>query len=989
VLLVALGATASAQVRTALLYGKVSDTSGGVLPGVTVTVSSPQLIKGSVVATTDATGEWRAVALPPGTYKVSAELGGFAPAKRDGVTLVAGDQIGVNLVLGVSTVQESVTVTGLTTAVDVRSSKIAQTMGAELIASLPIARTYADVINSMPGITDGGRYTYALTQTVLGSAAINNDYLVDGQSVKHPSGYAATEFSIEAMEQVQLTTGGMSPEFGSASGGVFQFITKSGSNQFRGTAYGYLLNHALGEASNLTPALQAIGARPTAVLRDQNFGGNLGGPIVRNRLWFFGDFAQSQNVQTQAGFPNGNVEEHKRLAFVKGTWQVTNANRLSVLFNDQRRWQLPSNAAATYSLDPTAWRKQFWLPKTYNAEWQSVIRNNMMFAAQVGKLAVIEDNTFPFGSWDPSKVNGYTDTGSGFTYGTWDVPRGPFPHRDHWDMKGSFSYFAAKFLGGSHDLKVGTQFQQGLEERWMVIPNNEQLFLSSAKTCLSLSCGVPSVVRLYNLPADNKWAWRFQAEYIQDQWSLPQHLTVNMGLRFEHSNGWLPAQSGGADLQPTGFNPDLDGHSLPTFPTYAWFPTHDWPRVDNVINWNTWAPRLGVSWDPRGTGRFVLKATYGRYYNLIDGVGDGNPNGLNYAQYNWYDCRNAAGIPVSCQGLPAAQVNGDKLLTPNELGPLVSSSILSPTDAASLVTHDPNLKQPYNNDTSFGFDYAVGRGFSVSVTGILKRDHDLVGIVDPNHPWDTSFDPVQVTNPVTGVPMTIYLKKPDFASKPVLSVDTNLPQATRRYRGMEVVIKKRADNWQLMASYLYGHSVGTYGTHFNDSKNLSAQSPNNFINLYGPLSLDSPQQIKLSGSYRAPWGINLGVAYLGMTGYPTATLIGYSSIAGASFYQFRRGVDYPTKNASGQTYPDVNLVVAIEPRGTHREDFQSLLNLRAEKVFMFAGGRSLSFILDIMNTTNSSAKTQIQSERVDQTNYLSPDAIELPRRIRFGLRLQF
>jgi hypothetical protein len=987
-----------AQLQTVTLYGKVSDSSGAVLPGVTVTLSSAQLVRGIETRVTDNAGEWRVPGLPPGTYTVAAELAGFTTAKREGIAINPGAQLRIDLVLGISTLQETVTVTGESAVVDVRNSSLQHTIDEDLISALPIQRTYSDLVTTMPGVTEGGKYTYALTQTVLGSSARDNEYMLDGQSTKISVGYSASEFSIEAMDQVQATTSGISAEFGQASGGVFSFVSKSGGDNFRGTAYYYLIDEAI-QANNVTPELQRQGVKTgNEVIRDWNWGANLGGPIVRKRLWFFTDFNKMAYEQTQAGWPteelraqlgsDANIHEQRRLIFLKGTWQVSPNNTFASTYNRQRRHMLPSNPGADYRVDPRAWRKQYWLPQTFSERWTSVLGKTTVLEVQGGYIKVIEDNTFPFGSFDPSEVNGYQDSGSGVNYGTWDRQRGRDDARDHWDIRGSLSYFKEKFAGGSHELKTGVHRQYNWNTTWNVIPNNFQQLLRSPSTCLSLTCAVPFEIVLFNGPNASESYSTVWAGYIQDQWSLPrQRLTLNIGVRYEHADSGNPERRNG-NVTPSGFDPDLDGNHV-TFPTIEWFPSHVWPAREHVLVQSSIAPRFGVSWDPAGNSRFVLKGMYGRYYDKPPTAPGG---GVNFsARYQWLDCRSATGAFISCQGLPANQVNGDKRFVNGEQGTLVTSNVITPEQLTSTPA-DPNLDYPYMDSLNVGFESAFSPTLSVSVSGIYKQSGGFTGNIDPLRPFDTAYDSVQVTNPVTNAPMTIFLEKPEFFSLVRQNFLTNLPQNERVYKGLEFVVRKRWDGrWQLVGSYLYGRAEGTLGQHYNDSAGRNLTNPNNLINDYGPLSLDSPHTIKLNGSYLAPWGIGLAVSYLGTSGVPTNSIAAElgNFYAGSSYFQFLRGVHYPATNAQGITYRETSITLPVEPRGTNRVDFRNILNLRVEKTFNLRSERRLGIMLDVLNTLNSSAVTHIQSSRREFVNFLLPEAIESPRRARVGLRFAF
>lgn len=989
-----LGSEAAAQGRTVTLYGKVMDASGAVLPGATITASSPQLIRGEETTVADGNGQWRIANLPPGTYTVKAELPGFSTIIRERLVAVAGAQISADFSLTISALQETLTVRGASEVVDVRSTRQVHTVDTKLIEDVPLTgRTYADVINSLPGITDGSKYTYSLTQTVHGSGVRDNDYIIDGQSTKHPSGYSGTEFSIEAIEQVQVTTGGISAEFGQASGGVFTFVTKSGGDRYAGTLYSYMIDKAL-QGDNVTSELESQGIdRGNAVVRDLNYGLNLGGPIVRERLWFFADYNRAESKESIAGFPLADVEDWKRLIFTKGTWQLSENNRFSGSFNHQRRWMMPSNPGADYRLDPKAWRKQYWLPKVYSFQWTSVLGSKTLWEAQGGMLKVVEDNTFPLGSFDPALVNGYQDTGSGVRYGTWDRARGRFDGRDHWDLKTNLSYFAGQFLGGSHEIKTGFHREKGWAQRWNVIPNNLLMRLRSAPTCLSLDCAVPLDVLLHAGPADTQSDYLMYSAYVQDQWTLNNGLTLNLGLRFERTDGWTPEQRRGADLVPRGFDPDLDGNRN-AFPTIAWFPSHAWPERRGLINWNSFAPRLGASWDPTGSARFVVKASYGRWHSKVgQEVGTGNPNGLSSNRYTWLDCRDAAGQPISCQGLPPDQVNGDLRFQPEERGQLLARGVQSPEEFGNRVTHDPNLKQPYVDTVNFGFEVGLGVDLSFAVQGIYKKQGNVLGSLDPSRrPFDDFYDTVQAVNPVSGQPMTISLQKPHLASRATQTFLSNPPEARADYRGLEFVLRKRfSSRWQFLGSYLLGKAEGNIGTHFNDGIGRSVTNPNDLINDFGPLSLDSTHQIKLNGSYHAPYGVVLGMSYLGMTGYPIRSFVSEigGTFGGATYFQFIRGVHYPRTDANGVQYVESSVTLPVEPRGTHRVDFRNILNLRAEKTFRVGTDRRLGVVVDVLNVFNSSAVTHVQAQRVEFVNFRLPELIESPVRARIGVRFLF
>jgi hypothetical protein len=344
---------------------------------------------------------------------------------------------------------------------------------------------------------------------------------------------------------------------------------------------------------------------------------------------------------------------------------------------------------------------------------------------------------------------------------------------------------------------------------------------------------------------------------------------------------------------------------------------------------------------------------------------------------------------MSCEGLSPAQVNGDLLFKDGEQGRLISNNVITPEQFEGTVTHDPNLSQPYVDSVNVGYEIGVGPDFSFGITGIYKKSGNLYARIDPSRPFPDAYDQVTVINPVDNQPLNIFIEKAEFGPVPTASRLGNDDRAERTYKGVEFTVRRRfRDGWQFYGSYTLGESNGTLGTHFNDSFALDVRDPNALINAEGPLSLDSRHLIKLNFSWVAPYEITIGAAYRGQSGVPANGLIG-SRMPGATFFQFQRGVHYPEFDSSGVRYRLSRADVSVEPRGTHRVDFQSIFNVRVEKFFVLKENTRLGVVFDVLNLLNSSAVTHVQTQRFGLTNFLDPEAIVAPRRARFGFRFQF
>ena len=311
------------QELTGTIYGEVTDDQGLAIPGATVTLTSPSHIQ-TESRVTGARGDYRVPLLSPGTYTVTVELAGFQTVTFEGVVVNAGNDIGLDATLSPSGVEEMVTVIGEAPLVDVRSNQAMRTLDVDLIENIPLGRTYSDLLVSMPGVLDS-EYSFTPTQTVHGSSPRDNLFNIDGAGMNDTTvGYISTEIPIDMIEEVQVTTGGISAEFGMSLGGVFNFVTKSGGNEFSGTVNGYYQGEQT-EASNLTAELEEALPAATSNLKNQEYGGTFGGPIMRDRAWFFGNLRRLEVEQQEPFLPNQAFETNQTHSFLKLTTQLSGA----------------------------------------------------------------------------------------------------------------------------------------------------------------------------------------------------------------------------------------------------------------------------------------------------------------------------------------------------------------------------------------------------------------------------------------------------------------------------------------------------------------------------------------------------------------------------------------------------------------------------------------------------------------------------------------
>src|SRR4029079_6316592 len=350
VLLIALFATgiaasAAAQDTTGTLAGRIADSQGLALTGVTVTVTGAQ---GDKTTISDGEGRYIVPFLTPGTYAVRAELQGFEVARRTDVQVALGQTRHVPLVMQVGAVSEVVQVVSSSTAIDTTSASIGANLDTAALSKLPVGRRFTDTLYLAPGVSTGGSVCVA-NPSIEGSSGLENQYVVDGVNITNGGYGAVGSYSIvfgslvngtpfDFMQEVQVNTGGYEAEFGQATGGVINVVTKSGTNALRGSAFAYTRPRRLESA--YTTVVSAEGTVNTVGSQLSDTGAAVGGPILHNRLFFFGAIDpqwQTSTFRAPDGFPLqslGDVNRDRRITnyAAKGTWQLTPTHRIDASF---------------------------------------------------------------------------------------------------------------------------------------------------------------------------------------------------------------------------------------------------------------------------------------------------------------------------------------------------------------------------------------------------------------------------------------------------------------------------------------------------------------------------------------------------------------------------------------------------------------------------------------------------------------------------------
>lgn len=923
---------AGAQGLTGSVDGTVRDQSGAVVPGVTVTVSSPALIGGPQARPTQNDGTFRFTVLPPGTYTVSFDIQGFQKIDLSGIVIQPDRTVTLDQTMHPAAVAQEVTVTAAAPLVDVRNTQVATTVGQDVIEQVPVARRFTDLVNVMPGV-QSGLYTFSPVNAVNGSAVTDNVYSVDGINFVDPQvSSAVTDLAYDDVQEVQVSTSGQTAEFGTASGGVFNFILKSGSNQFRGLASGYAQTKGL-TSNNVDSALAAQGITPTFFDHVYDGGGNLGGPIVRDRLWFFGSYYKFDQQQTITDFPVP-IPTTQWQGTAKFDGRLNATNRFSFAYSYRNRYWSPFNFGFTTAADPKTWVAIGWKNPLYNGSWTSTPGSNTVIEVRGGAAL------FDLINSEPNAVPGtpvYIETTTGVITGGPTQTAG-VAVRNRYELKADVSRFVPNLFHGTHQFKTGIAW----EHLPMDTEGRDQGHYNDTR--LQLLNGSPFRVQLLNVDGHLLTNVEHAAFFVEDQWAIGR-VTINGGVRYDHWSG--------------GVGPD-------TLTGGTWFQPQNYPAQNGIFANNNIAPRLGLAWDPTGSRRWVLKGSYGRFYERVDGttISFARQAASGTVTYTWVDR------------------NGDKLFEPGENTTLISDS--RPVAPGSI---DPNLKMPYTDSFNVGMEHDLGHGFGLTVNGIFKRERDLWSRVDLSKPFDTGYTPVTVINPLTNTPMTISSILPAVQALPpnqVLTNPSNPLKLYRNYDGLEFVLRKPlADRWMTQMSYDLGHSYGTFGTLFFDHQGNPYLNPNSLINADGDQQLDRRHIIQLMGMYQMPYGIQVSGHYQALSGVPLATTFsGGAGVTGATYARFLSS-QYPLIKSAAF------IDVPVQQQGTLRTGWQRTLDFRLEKHQKLAASKSFDVMLDVFNIFDANTVIRVQSLNMALTNFMKPAEIMTPRAARIGFRFNF
>jgi hypothetical protein len=931
-----------AQTQTGTITGVVTDDQGAVMPGVTVSIQSPALIGGTRTAVTNTTGSYQFSQLAPGVYSVVFQLAGFNTLRMEEIDVRVAFVSKVDGRMQVAGVEETVTVTGESPVVDVKSSVTATNIDKELFETVPSGNNPFVMAGMVPGMVTGrldvggneGAQQYNLE--MFGSDPGQKTFAVDGLKVNWPGGsggFTMQYYDFAMYEEYNFQNASQSAEV-DVPGVYMNMVTKSGGNEFSSDNTFYYENDSM-QGDNIDEELEALGAtggNPIDISYDWN--STLGGPIVQDKAWFFGSLRwwRLDQFQTGATNPDGSpaIDDNRIRNFMgKVTYQPTTLDKISFMAQGNHKQRFHRrDPPYVFVEDQAAQYQNQW---AYNAlgQYSRVVGSTGLFDIRFGRMWGETPYDYQEGV-GPDDIS-ISDTVR-FTIVN-SQQRAYFNPNSRNQFNVSYSLFEDWF-SGNHDLKVGLQMSW---ERMF----QETEVLQDYR--LELADDEPSFAVLYNTPVTEEELTRTWALYLQDNWTIGQRLTLNLGVRVDSINGIVPEQTSAAG---------------------TWIGERSQPQLDGLPGWTNVAPRLGFSYDLRGDGRTAIKGGYGRYYvqtgTLISQTL--NRNGSSFVRATWRD------------------LDDNLRITPGPCGDITCSAELGaiPAFPTSGTTYDQDSKRPFDDEFSFGVDHSLTTDLAVSVNYHHRRHPYGLGTINLARP-STAYTPVdrQFTNPSGQVEtVTVYNLDPALLRVSQQSI-TSSEELNSSYDGVNITVNKRyRERWQLLGGMAFSNNKGVYHEGILTSANgFDLNNPNSFLGREdSAIFTDVPFQLNMAGSYLFPKDVLVALKYTARSGIP---LLRQLSVRGLT-----------------QTE-----TVYVAPRGEDRtESVAAFVDLRISKRFQLSERTRFEASLDLFNLLNSnSILDQNSSVGVSSgaaaaplsTSWGRPSLLLTPRIIRLGVRLSF
>jgi outer membrane receptor protein involved in Fe transport len=1016
-------------------YGKLSgtilDDTGQSLPGVTLELEGPAMM-GTRSAVTSARGSYVFLNVPVGKYKLTATLANFKTAVQENIDISAGSSIVVDLQMEVGAIEETVTVTAAGPIVDAKSSAVDATLDRDMLAKLPTSRdAFYDLSLTTPGMFDvASSGSWLPSPTAYGGSSMENVFLVNGVNTTNPRGAAfgsLVKVNYNAVEEVRIVALGSKAEYGSYSGAAIDVLTKSGSNTFHGNAAYYTEIKSWFETNQ--PAYGPFAGDGWLFVQEgdvlagttkTNWEGNftLGGPIIKDKIWFYGafDYIRADSLPVNWSLLNTYTG---RYLDVKISAEPLRNNRAWVNYHYEHN----TSTGWSWGSEPEWDTTMNYGPTTYNhtasAQWQFLPTSTMIFTAKYLGFWTDDQPHIPEGGLGhPGYINWWK-------WGTQYGIAGDFPYVEaqkssRQTFQADMSYYAEDFLG-EHDIKFGAQYTKGrgnwmggyfqnyanftypLGGWWGYDTGRINIDYLKAYTWYANNAVQDGLLFYNNKYEMNPFLTVRTADslgfFIDDQWSPTKRLTLNLGLRYDR----MTTKYGEGKVYDYVSSPEEINGPPPIL--------RDRAATDNVFDFKTLSPRVGLTYLLTSDGKTVFRASYGRYYmplavEFLRRFGpDMQPMNLYYQIYM---------IPWDI-----ADSNGNGYIeiypfdgNPSELQEAVRQIYgrdpieenLSQADPSWTLSVAPGVKDMYTDQISLNIERELVKDFSISGTYIYKHAANLFVNVPLNREtgeeWEYERVPFEI-EPGNTVDLYSIVNK-DYNGDGVLdgsdiawigehntfrvenqqAYDGKEPQRT--YQALQLVLNKRYSNrWQGLASVVYSWSNGTAQRTMRQNDNMMGPMVTDdtwmgnlnytINNMDGPLPFVPKWEVKASGSYTVPYiELDLGLRFRFHTGRPVWEWVGYPTVTQWSAPGAEGAI-----NAGGL----VRVITDTEP--TYLPTL-AVFDLRLERAFRIKSYGAVHVVLDVLNLFNRANVTNI-----DIGNWGRITGITDARRFRLSFMYQF
>ncbi|MDE3153606.1 MAG: TonB-dependent receptor [Acidobacteriota bacterium] len=931
-----------AQNVSSRLTGTVKDAQGAVLPGVTVTATSPALI-GSQVAVTETNGSYQFPSLPSGTYTLKFELAGFQPFTRQSINLGLGQTLSIDATLQLASLKETVQVTAESPIVDTQSTAVGNTMDTAKLIGVPSSSDLWGALAQSPGIRMQGfdvGGSHKSQQSGYNAFGITNQtrVVIEGVDTTEGTGGAGGYWDYFSQNEVAVSGAGQDVAMNTPGAAVISTI-KSGGNQFKALGnQTYESGSFVGDNTNETIKSRGGSAAPNKIFWESHV--DAGGPLLKDRLWFFAAYNHFKIDKVISGVPptiatdlmtNNNFTN-------KETWKASSKDTLIGYYQWQKKAKpLRGLSSATPKESTLAQFSPGWM---YNGRWERVWSNRLFSEINVGEFGYI----FPMQPSVDYKTNPPrhdlatgVDSGAGWLTGS---TTGPFSlGRAKPQIYGNATYYLPTKSAGSHDLKIGFE--------WI---NDMSNFASSGTSGPILyldSNGATSEIRLTDLGDPSKLgsSWTIPGDdnkrmaiYFQDRWTANDKMTITAGVRYDRQ----------APYYTTGKRDPIltDFFSAKTFPQKTLF-------IRNNV-----APRIGLSYDPKGDGKTAIKAFYGRYYfNFADSFSSVDPGGANWADYKFND------------------LNGNRLYDgPQEIGTKVASG------GGVSTTLDGAIKVPYTDEFDLSYQRQFWGESSARVAYVRKMSREQFATYNISRegqftvPTTVNVTLQSIDQGVTGTQAFTVNDIPSSLKGVVNNVIATMPAGVQNgaynYDTIEFAFNKRFQKGLFVDSsfdYTWRDDLRNNTASTSPLTQSDAIGTGYYQNVFPTVpnrQKTTAWQFHLSSRYEFPYEIGVGANFNVQSGW-----------------EYARRITVTLPNSGSQSFWMTDLGA-----NGQRSQVVPLLNIRVDKAFSFAGHR-LTGMLDVFNLLNNAAITNFNvfnGARFNQViQPLDPITVQLGVRFEF------